>query len=190
MVAAVLEDTRVAIADLARIRRELGPQVTAVLAEESATLDPAALATLEAVKAWMDAPPPEEPEATTVARALGCLLAGEAAFQAVPLEDLVTPATLGTWRAALDDVTQRATLMALAQHCGVEIPAVVPLAGGSVGVRLFWRHPEQLEAVEVRIPGRPLMPQDHMFIVVHVAGLGWRISAITNPVASERAAAN
>ncbi|MHB8488467.1 MAG: hypothetical protein ACYDCS_04125 [Candidatus Dormibacteria bacterium] len=68
----------------------------------------------------------------------------------IPLEELVTPASLATWEAIFANPMALADTVAHFRHLGIATPRVRPQPDGSLVIPLPWVHPDQDEPLEIR----------------------------------------
>ena len=119
---------------------------------------------------------PTNPRATAVFRAFMAKLQSDPQFEDVPLDELVTPASLPTWQATFENPEQRAEVLQGLRNFGLSVPRVLPQPDGSLGILMPWQHPDQ---DEVEIVDSPRQVFAHTaFLELVEEPDDWRVSRI------------
>jgi hypothetical protein len=121
---------------------------------------------------------PTNPRAIAVALLFLGKLRGNADVAEIPLQELITPAALPTWRAILDDPSRREEVVAMLRNHGTSLTRIRPEPDGRVGVLLPWVHPENVEN-DVQTFSEPRQVFAHMVLLELVNEPDdWRVSGI------------
>jgi hypothetical protein len=97
----------------------------------------------------------------------------------IPLEDLVTPASLAAWQALFANPEQREEAVTRLQYHGVSLPRVVPQPDGTLGIALPWVHPDQTEVLELTEPTALSAYMAYLELVAEPDD--WRVHRIGDP---------